>query len=131
MRINFPKDDSSAHWTSHVKNKMMFYGLSEQKIRSVMRNPKRREDGIAAGTIAVMQRNDKPKRKEEIWVMYATNLKLKSQNEKLQSRVEKLLGKPRTIIISAWRYPGISKIRDGVPMPDGVAEELERFLNTL
>lgn len=112
MRISFPKNDSATHWTSHVKRKMLFYGLSEQRIRSVMRSPKRQEEGIAPKTVAAMQRNDKPKRKEEVWVMYA---KVKRQ----------------TVVISAWRYPGMSKARDGVPMPDDAALELEKFLNVI
>ncbi len=119
MLIKFPKDSYDTHWTSHVKKKMAFYGLSEQRIKGVIRNPKRKEDGVAPETVAVMQRNDKPKKNEEIWVMYAKRKSnIKDQKSKLS----------RTIMISAWRYPGISKKRDGVPMPDGVMEELEKFL---
>ncbi len=127
MFDKFPKDDSAVRWTSHVKRKMLFYGLSGQRIRSILRNYERKEDGIAPQTVAVMSRNDKPKRKEEIWVMYGQNAKLKNQNEKAQPsknfRIE-----PKKIIISAWRYPGISKKKDGVPVPDDVLEELNRFL---
>ncbi len=116
MFAKFPKDTRDTHWTSHVKRKMVFYGLSEQKIKGVIRNPKRKEGGVAPETVAVMQRNDKPKKNEEIWVMYTQTQKHENIKTKKQ------------IIISAWRYPGISKKRDGVPMPDGVMEELEKFL---
>jgi hypothetical protein len=117
MRINFPKDTAEVHWTSHVKRKMAFYGLSEQRIRGVMRNPKRSENGIAPQTVAAMQRNDKPKRKEEVWVMFTKHEKHRNIEKKKQ-----------TIVISAWRYPGISKKKE-IPMPEGVAEELEKFMN--
>lgn len=105
----FPKDDRRTLWTSHVKRKMLFYGLSEQRIRSILRNYERKEDGIAPQTVAVMLRNDKPKKKEEIWVMYATKaLKM--------------------VIVSAWRYPGITKVKDKPMVPDDVMDELDRFL---
>lgn len=116
MLVKFPKDTFDTSWTSHVKRKMLFYSLSEQKIKGVIRNPKRKEDGVAPETIAVMQRNDKPKKKEEIWVMYA---------ELKNKEIKKI--KNKMIIISAWRYPGISKRGEGVPVPDGVLEELKKF----
>lgn len=118
MLIKFPKDTTETRWTSHVKRKMAFYALSEQRIRSVIRNPKRKEDGIAPQTVAVMQRNDKPKKDEEIWVMY-TDRKSNIKDQKIEL--------PKTVIISAWRYPGISKRRDGVPAPQDVLDELDKF----
>lgn len=75
-------------FTLHAQYKMKQYGLSEQRVRSVIRNPKRREVGIVPKTVAVMQPvsmkkiNGKPARpgelgrpggevwKQEIWVMY-------------------------------------------------------------
>ncbi len=127
MLIKFPKNTYDIRWTDHVKRKMIFYGLSEQKIRGVIRNFKRKEDGVAPNTVAFMQRNDKPKRKEEIWVMVADNSKIKDQISKIRNKIGDKNSK--TMIISAWRYPGISKVRDGVPVPEDVIEELERFLN--
>ncbi len=125
MFAKFPKDTADINWTSHVKRKMAFYGLSEQRVRSVMRNPKRHEDGIAPETVAVMQRNDKPKKNEEIWVMYAESRK--HENTKAQKQ-ENQKTRKQTVVISAWRYPGISKKRDGVPVPDDVLRELDKFL---
>ena len=70
MLTKFPKDTAAVRWTNHIKNKMLFYGLSEQRIRRVLTSPKRVEEGIAPDTVAAMQRNDRGKKKEEIWVMY-------------------------------------------------------------
>ncbi len=137
MLTKFPKNTYEIHWTDHVKRKMIFYGLSEQKIRNVMRNFKRKEDGVAPNTAAFMQRNDKPKRKEEIWVMVQDRVqgigsRVQEDSEKRKNIIERdvvLGGRSKKIIISAWRYPGVSKVRDGVPVPVDVMEELERYLN--
>ena len=42
-------------FTAHARYKMSQYGLSEQKVRGIIRNPKRTEIGIVPKTIAVMQ----------------------------------------------------------------------------
>ncbi len=102
MQFKFPKNDDKYYWTNHVGRKMMFYGLSADRIKRVIRNPKRSEKGIAEGTIAVMQPSSAKATadkawKEEIWVMYQAPSKR---------------GRGRKIVITAWRYPGISKIRD-------------------
>ena len=118
MQFKFPKNDDKYFWTNHVGRKMMFYGLSADRIKRIMRSPKRSEKGIAEGTIAVMQpvrltsyAQGKPTWKQEIWVMYQAPSKR---------------GKGRKIIITAWRYPGISKIRDEIPIPIDILEELKR-----
>ena len=105
MIFKFPKDDKKTHWTRHIKDKMFFYGISEQKIRTILKNPARREEGIAPDTIAVMKRNDTAKRKQEIWIMY------KMKNTK-------------TTMISAWRYPGTTKAGERVPIPEDIIEAL-------
>lgn len=102
-----PKDDKNYKWTSHIKGKMMYYRLSAQKIKSVLRFYDRKEEGIAPNTSAVMKRNDTPKRKEEIWVMYK--------------------GKSKVILISAWRYPGISKKGNKIPIPDEILAEIKTW----
>lgn len=105
------KNTERFHWTNHVSHKMLFYRLSEGRIRRVIANPKRREDGVAPNTVALMQRNDTPKRKEEIWVM-------------IQTRGQGTGYRGQVVVISAWRYPGISKIGDDIPMPEGLREEI-------
>ena len=110
MQFKFPKNDEKYFWTNHVGRKMMFYGLSADKIKRIMRSPKRSENGIAEGTIAVMQPTGS-KKPSEVWVMYQAPSKR---------------GRGRKIIITAWRYPGISPVRDEIPIPIDILEELKR-----
>ena len=105
--MKLPKDDKNYKWTSHIKNKMMYYRLSPQKIKSILTFYDRKEEGIAPKTQAVMKRNDTPKRKEEIWLMYQKT--------------------PKTILISAWRYPGISKKGAKIPVPDEILAEIQNW----
>lgn len=108
-------------WTEHSKVKMRQYGLSQQKILGILRKPERCEQGIAPGTSAVMSTNktffrekkitlskawQKPKKAPgEIWVMYRD-------------------AKDFRKIISAWRFPGISKAGDEIPIPEDIRREL-------
>src|SRR3989344_2489349 len=97
MKINLPKNDSKYHWTNHVAQKMIYYGLSADRVKRVMRSPHRSEKGIAPDTIAVMSPSGRPASggpgkerpwKEEIWVMYAVKApppKLKNENWKLKT----------------------------------------------
>jgi len=116
------------YWTEHSKIKMRQYGLSVSKLLGILRKPERKEKGIAPGTTAVMRTNkvikktkplfekDKskwynPKRAPgEIWIMYKdTKIQLVSTRK----------------IISAWRYPGISKPGEEIPIPADIRLELE------
>jgi hypothetical protein len=112
MFVKFPQNDKYYAWTDHLKSKMIQYFISESKIKSIIKNHDRLEDGIAPETIAVMKRNDRGKRKEEIWVMY---LRMK----------DKINGEKKRII-SAWRYPGISPKKE-IPIPDDVLEEIDNL----
>ena len=105
--FKFPKNDERYSWTNHVGRKMMFYGLSADRIKRVIRHPKRMEEGIASGTLAAMQPAGTKQRPTEIWTMYAVQGKKK-------------------VIITAWRYPGISPIREQIPIPADIIEELEK-----
>lgn len=130
MLLRFPKDDASTHWTQHVKDKMVYYGLGEGRIRRVIKNGVRREEGVAPNTVAIMQRNDTQKRKEEIWVMVQESEKLKAKSEKLEAGDKKLaaleaaLHRPKITIISAWRYPGVTKPGKAIPIPEDILVEL-------
>lgn len=104
-------------WTQHSKIKMRQYGLSKSKLINLLYKPERKEEGIVPGTTAVMQTNKSyskysdgrfriPERSlkdgarlrylhakkapGEVWLMYKD---VKDQRK----------------IISAWRYPGVSK----------------------
>lgn len=98
MNFKLPKDREDTCWTLHSIEKMKQYGLSEQRIRRVLRVPKRVEEGVAPNTIAAMQpASYTSKNQTEIWVMY----------QKL-GIVKGVLKKPKIRIISTWRYPGVS-----------------------
>ena len=105
---------------------MKQYGLSKQKLLGILYKPERKEKGIVPGTLAVMKTNkvffkekqitlkkawQKPRRAPgEIWLMY--------RDTKTAS-----LG-PIRKIISAWRYPGISKPGEEIPIPQDILQEI-------
>jgi len=138
------------HWTDHVKIKMRQYGLSESRVKRILRHPKRLEVGVAEDTVAGMQPAGSKKRPFEIWVMWTQGSKgriadTKSQlnsphlfepegsseperpNSLLQRGREKFkIGGQKVIIISAWRYPGTSPLREPPPIPADVWDEVRR-----
>jgi hypothetical protein len=60
------KNDGKYYWTNHVKEKMIFYGLSDSLIKRVLRFPKRTEEGIAPDTIASLKSAGSKKNQYEI-----------------------------------------------------------------
>ncbi|OGY58557.1 MAG: hypothetical protein A3C03_01045 [Candidatus Colwellbacteria bacterium RIFCSPHIGHO2_02_FULL_45_17] len=94
------------YWTNHSQAKMRYYRLSEQRVKRVIRNPFRVEEGIAEDTIAVMQPFGN-KKDREIWVMVADT-------------------KEKRRVISAWIYPG--RTRAGDPLPDEIIREFREAL---
>jgi hypothetical protein len=123
-----PKNTSRYYWTEHVKFKMRFYGLSEQKILGVISKPKRKENGIVEKTIAVMRPispkiiSGKEVWKQEIWVMYQKKNKKKKT---ICQSLDKILEKNPLKIISAWRYPGVSPKKN--PIPEEILRELSEI----
>lgn len=122
-------------WTSHARAKMQFYKLSEGRVRRVLQTPKRIEEGVAPETVAMMQpaslklnfqrREAVPAKagtrafsgnrgtaketwSQEIWVMV--------QDDERGRKV-----------ISAWRYPGMSKTRSGAALQIA-RQEYEEFI---
>lgn len=87
-------------WTEHSKYKMKQYGLSKARVNRVLRFPVRIEAGIAPKTVAVMQPTG-GQSKQELWVMYQDTKKARK-------------------VIAAWRYPGISPVRQPPPFPDDI-----------
>ncbi|SRR3989338_3469192 len=99
-------------WTQHSQLKIKQYGLSKSKLLGILYRPERKELGIVPGTTAVMKTNKKyPKNKEqrrapgEIWLMYKDIKDIRK-------------------IISAWRYPGVSKPGEEIPIPEDIRREL-------
>lgn len=109
------KSVKTFHWTRHSREKMRVYNLSEARVRRVINSPKRIEEGIAPKTIAMMQPAGSKKHPYEIWVMIQKK-KGKAGNKKGDV----------TKIISAWRYPGITK--PGAPLPEEILRELKAIL---
>lgn len=105
--FNLPKNDAKYHWTQHCIRKMLFYGLSPDRIKRVVRNSKRTEEGVAENTIAVMMPAGTKQKPTEIWTMYQTK-------------------GSRRVVISAWRYPGISPVGKQIPIPSDILEELKK-----
>src|SRR3989344_5739383 len=94
------------HWTNHSQAKMRYYRLSEQRVKRVIRNPERVEEGIAENTIAVMQPFGNKKDKE-IWVVVGDT-------------------KEKRGVISAWIYPARTKA--GEPLPEEITREFREVL---
>jgi len=101
-----PRNTERIFWTEHSKDKMRFYGLSENKLKHLILNPDRIEEGIAPKTIAIMQSVGTKKRPTEIWLMY----------QKSGKRIK---------IITAWRYPAISPKGKEIPIPRDILSELK------
>lgn len=140
MQWKVPKNTEKYYWTKHVGMKMRYYGLSEQRVRRVIRRPLRTEVGIATETVAVMQPQSTKRGADgektwsaEIWVMYQLKNKSQKTNHKKQNDVseasllEELLSSGKQIrIISAWRYPG--KTKDGESLPEEIMDEINEAL---
>ena len=90
------------YWTMHAQAKMRYYRLSESRVRRVIKTPERLEEGIAEGTVALMQPHGRGKSEHEIWVM-----------------VRDAGGKRR--VISAWRYQG--RTTPGESLPEEILKE--------
>lgn len=122
MEFKLPKNTDKFSWTNHSVRKMMQYQLSEARVKRVINNPKRKELGIAPGTIAVMQPNSS-KHTYEIWAMYQV---IKS---KPTARSGAVSGGKKITIITAWKYPGKSPLRGNIPIPLEILEELDDIIN--
>jgi len=99
------------YWTKHSVYKMRHYGLSEQRIKRIIRHPARIEEAIVPNMIAVMQ----PNKKQEIWAMYAL----------IKSKVKGQMSKAK--VITAWRYPGKSPARN--PIPQEILDEIRNVIS--
>ena len=122
MFLKLPQNSEKLSWTWHSKAKMRQYQLSEKRVLRVLRHPDRKEEGIALGTIAVMQVYGTKKYPKEIWVMYQITKK------KIENRKQKIENGGRIRIISAWRYPARSPIGKMPPIPEDTLEELDKIL---
>ena len=125
LSFKLPKDDSKYEWTNHVKEKMLYYGISSSLIKRIVRFPKRKEEGVAPRTTAVMQPRGSVKTPQEIWVMYQLR---RPKESELRTYGKAIASEPKMRIISAWRYPGISPVGKKIPIPDEILQELENII---
>ncbi|OGY96503.1 MAG: hypothetical protein A2128_00660 [Candidatus Liptonbacteria bacterium GWC1_60_9] len=101
------KKQKPLHWTHHSQSKMRYYRLSEARVKRVLRTPFRIEEGIVPKTVAYMQLAGSVKHPSEIWAM--------------------VLDEPqRRNVITAWRYPGKSPVRN--PVPFAILQEVSEFI---
>lgn len=116
MSFKIPKDDRKFRWTHHIIRKMQYYGLTPSRVLRVIRAPERIEDGVAEGTLAAMQTAGTKAKPWEVWVMWRDEAKRAKPDP---------LNPGRKIVITAWRYPGTSPVRERVPIPSDIMAELE------
>jgi len=95
-------------FTKHSLYKIKYYGLSEQRVKRIIRHPARVEEAVILGMAAAMQVAG-GKHYSEIWTIYKP---IKNQ-EKIK-------------IITAWRYPGKSPIHN--PIPQEILEEIRSII---
>jgi hypothetical protein len=113
------KPSVTYYWTNHSKAKMAYYKISESRVRRVIKSPLRIEEGIAPNTIAYMQpvsykiKNGKKVWNQELWVM-------------VEKSIKKGLG-GKIKVISAWRYPGVTKPQS--PLPKAILDEIREGLD--
>ena len=89
---------------------MRQYGLSKTKLIQLLYKPERREQGIVPGTVAVMKTNKIFFKEKKITVSKAWQRPKKTPGEIwIMYKEVKINSLPARKIISAWRYPGISK----------------------
>ncbi|MGC9046520.1 MAG: hypothetical protein ACP5IC_00120 [Minisyncoccia bacterium] len=104
--MKFNQNNDKYIWTKHALQKMQFYALSENRIKRIIKFPKRIEESIVPNCIAVMQPTT-TKKYSEIWSIY------KIENKKIK-------------IITAWRYPGKSSARN--PIPIDIMNEIKELI---
>lgn len=110
-------------WTKHSQYKMRHYGLSPQRIKRIIRHPARIEEAIVPNLIAAMQPAG-GKKYSEIWTMYS----LAKSNVKGPAFDKASAGKQmlKVKVITAWRYPGKSPVRN--PIPKEILEEIKLLI---
>ncbi|MEX2411928.1 MAG: hypothetical protein WD607_11290, partial [Candidatus Paceibacterota bacterium] len=81
--FKIPENNEKYTWTSHVIKKMRYYKLSPSRIKRIIRNPDRTEEGIVEDTIVSMKVGG-TKNREEIWVMYKIEEKKDFDQDKIK-----------------------------------------------
>jgi hypothetical protein len=113
--------------THHAREKMAYYRLSEQRVRRVLNSPRRIEEGVAPKTIAAMApaslqaaragmhrgflfRKSPPQKPESSKPTFAkASMEKETWSQEIWVMVQDVPTGRK--IISAWRYPGVTKPR--------------------
>ncbi|MBI2054062.1 MAG: hypothetical protein HYT36_01900 [Candidatus Staskawiczbacteria bacterium] len=111
------------YWTQHSKIKMKYYGLSKQKLLGILYRPERKEEGIAPGTTAVMKTNKVFFKTKQVSLAKAWRAPKKAPGE-IWLMYQDAKNKGVRKIISAWRYPGVSKPGEEIPIPEDIKQEI-------
>ena len=98
------------NWTSHAKYKMNFYRLSEARVKRVISNPARVEEGIVEDTVAMMQPAGTKTNPYEIWTMIVKSKIIGGRPSYAKASKGKQIK-----VVSAWRYPGRTKPGEALP----------------
>jgi|YelNatPaOPRAMG01_1025707.scaffolds.fasta_scaffold63360_2 hypothetical protein len=117
-------------WTRHARFKMNYYKLSEARVKKVLHSPKRIEEGVALKTMAAMQpssikylKNDNKKSSSE------KNIRSEIWSQEIWVMFQDL--KEKRVIISAWRFPGMSKQKNSSSIINKMKEEYDSFIKDL
>ena len=125
------------HWTEHSKIKMRQYGLSKTKLINLIYKPERKEEGIVPGTTAVMKTNPKRNNANKLAISNgAGKVFFKEKIITIKKAWQKPKKDPGEIwlmfkdtkdqrkVISAWRYPGVSRPGEKIPIPEDIADDI-------
>jgi len=109
---------------------MKQYGLSKQKLSGILRNPERKEQAIVPGLIAVMKTNKVFVNKTKLLLKDKKPAFAQGFGGQRRAPGEVWLmfkdSKQERKIISAWRYPGISKPGEEIPIPEDIKDSIIR-----
>lgn len=121
---------------------MAYYRISPSRVRRIIKSPERIEEGIAPNTVAFMQpvsyktKNGIRSWNNEYWVMVVTRNTTNDRQQTTNNKGLKTLNgrKPLVVgsqlkIISAWRYPGMTK--PGASLPQEILNEVSEALRSL
>jgi len=124
-------------WTQHSQIKMRQYGLSKQKLLGILAKPERKEKGIVLGTTAVMRTNKtwKPDKSQQSWhfdgpAIIAPKARLGGKPKRAPGEIWIMYRDVKDFrrIISAWRYPGVSKPGESIPIPEDIRQEILKMV---
>jgi hypothetical protein len=117
-------------WTRHARFKMNYYKLSETRVKKVLHSPKRIEEGVVLKTMAAMQPSSIKYLKNDNKKSFSQkNISLEVWSQEIWVMFQDLKGK--RVIISAWRFPGMSKQKNSSSIMNKIKEEYDSFIKDL